>query len=64
VSTPQPGPYSVEYWQKRAEEARALAEEMRDYGTKQLMLGIAESYDQIAKSYKALSEHDKRSSNK
>jgi hypothetical protein len=31
----------VEYWLKRAEEARALAEEMKDAQSKSLMLGIA-----------------------
>ena len=30
-----------EYWQKRAEEARTLAEQMMDTHTKSLMLGIA-----------------------
>jgi DNA-binding ferritin-like protein len=39
----------AEYWRKRAEEACTLAEEMKDTHTKSLMLGIAESYDKIAK---------------
>jgi DNA-binding ferritin-like protein len=39
----------AEYWRKRAEEARALAEQMKDTHTKSLMLGIAESYEKIAK---------------
>ena len=38
-----------EYWQKRAEEARTLAEQMMDTHTKSLMLGIAASYEKIAK---------------
>lgn len=38
-----------EYWRKRAEEARTLAEQMRDPQTKALMLGVAESYEKIAK---------------
>jgi DNA-binding ferritin-like protein len=38
-----------EYWQKRAEEARTLAEQMMDNRTKSLMLGIAASYEKIAK---------------
>ena len=38
-----------EYWRKRAEEARTLAEQMRDPHTKALMLGVAESYEKIAK---------------
>jgi len=37
------------YWQKRAEEARTLAEQMMDTHTKSLMLGIAASYEKIAK---------------
>jgi DNA-binding ferritin-like protein len=39
----------ADYWRKRAEEARALAEQMKDPHTQSLMLGIAESYDKIAK---------------
>ena len=37
------------YWHKRAEEARMLAEQMKDTHTKALMLSIAESYEKIAK---------------
>jgi DNA-binding ferritin-like protein len=40
---------SPEYWRNRAEEARTLAEQMRDPQTKALMLGVAESYEKIAK---------------
>jgi hypothetical protein len=40
-----------DYWRKRAEEARTMSERMLDSYTKVLMLGIAESYEQIAKSY-------------
>ena len=38
-----------EYWRKRAEEAHTLAEQMMDTHTKSLMLGIAASYEKIAK---------------
>ena len=38
-----------EYWRKRAEEARTIAERMTDAHTKSLMLGVAESYEKIAK---------------
>ena len=38
-----------EYWLKRTEEARALAEQMVEAHTKSLMLGIAVSYEKIAK---------------
>ena len=50
----------VEYWRKRAEEARTLAEEMLDARTKSLMLGITESYEQIAKSYEKVANWEKR----
>jgi hypothetical protein len=36
------------YWQNRAEEARALADEMKDAHTKAIMVGIAQSYEKIA----------------
>ena len=39
----------AEYWRKRAEEARTIAEQMKDTHTKSLMLGIAESYEMIAR---------------
>jgi DNA-binding ferritin-like protein len=39
----------AEYWRKRAEEARTLAEQMKDSHTQSLMLGIAEGYEKIAK---------------
>jgi hypothetical protein len=55
VPSPSP-PYDPEYWKKRAEEARTLAEGMADAHTKILMLGIAESYEQIAKSYESLAK--------
>jgi hypothetical protein len=38
-----------DYWRKRAEEARTIAERMTDTHTKALMLGVAESYEKIAK---------------
>jgi DNA-binding ferritin-like protein len=50
----------VEYWRKRAEESRALAEEMKDADTKSLMIGIAESYERIAASYEAIADYEKR----
>jgi hypothetical protein len=42
------------YWKKRAEEARTLAEGMNDPHSKILMLGTAEAYEKIAKSYENL----------
>jgi hypothetical protein len=47
-------PYDPEYWKKRAEEARTLAEGMNDAHAKILMLGTAEAYEKIAKSYENL----------
>ena len=38
-----------DYWRKRAEEARVLAEQMVEAHTKSLMLAIAASYEKIAK---------------
>jgi hypothetical protein len=38
-----------EYWHKRAEEARSIGEQMRDTHMKAVMLGIAQSYEKIAK---------------
>jgi hypothetical protein len=38
-----------EYWRKRAEEARTIAERMTNAHTKSLMLSVAESYEMIAK---------------
>jgi hypothetical protein len=38
-----------EYWRKRAEEARSISEQMVEAHTKSLMLGIAASYEKIAK---------------
>ena len=37
------------HWRKRADEARAMAEQMTDRDAKQMMLGIAEDYEKLAK---------------
>jgi hypothetical protein len=37
------------YWQERAEEARALAEDMNDAEARRAMLAVAENYEKIAK---------------
>jgi hypothetical protein len=37
-----------EYWQKRAEEAKAEADKMHDAECKQIMLDIAKAYERIA----------------
>ncbi len=36
-------------WRQRADEARAMAEQMTDRDAKQMMLGIAEDYEKLAK---------------
>jgi hypothetical protein len=41
------------YWRKRAEEARALAEDMNDAGAKRAMLIVAENYEKIARQAEA-----------
>jgi DNA-binding ferritin-like protein len=55
-----PNSKDVEYFRNRAEEARSLAEEMKDAHTKSLMLGIAESYEQVAKSYEKAANWETR----
>jgi hypothetical protein len=37
-----------EHWHSRAEEARALAEQISDEASKRTMLKIADDYDQLA----------------
>jgi hypothetical protein len=50
----------AEYFRKRTEEARTLAEEMLDAHTKSLMLDIAKGYEEIAKSYQKIADFQKR----
>jgi hypothetical protein len=40
-------PKDPEFWQKRAEEAWSLAEQMTDAHTKAVMVGIAQGYEKI-----------------
>ncbi len=36
------------YWRERADEARAVAVQMKDAHTKAVMLGIAQDYERLA----------------
>jgi hypothetical protein len=40
---------NAQHWRDRAEEARTLAEEMRDEFSRQQMMAIADGYDRLAK---------------
>jgi hypothetical protein len=44
-----PLPYDARHWRDRAEEARQLAENMRNRAARQAMLQVAASYDRLAK---------------
>jgi hypothetical protein len=52
--------FDTAYWINRAEEARRLAEGMQDANTRILMLGIAECYEVIAKSYEKIAKWKER----
>ena len=45
-----------EYWQARAEEARACAEQIRDFGSKAVLFRIAVDYDRVAARVAALAK--------
>jgi hypothetical protein len=38
-----------EHWHKRADEARSVADDMKDEISKQMMLQIADDYERLAK---------------
>jgi hypothetical protein len=40
---------STKHWQERAEGARVHAEQLTDIGAKRMMLGIAETYQRLAR---------------
>lgn len=40
--------FTPAYWRERAEESRAMAEEMKDLGARRILVDIAESYDRMA----------------
>ena len=48
--------YSSEYWLARAEEARTLAEIMKETAPKLTMLGIAKCYERLAQHAQAQAE--------
>jgi hypothetical protein len=41
-------PLDPDHWRKRAKEARHLAEDMADTASKQMILKIAQGYDNLA----------------
>jgi hypothetical protein len=46
---PLNAPENPQYWRYRAEEAWAIAAEMRDAHAKAVMVGIAQGYEKIVK---------------
>jgi hypothetical protein len=54
-------PNDPKYWQNRAEEAWAIAEQMSNAQPKAVMVGIAQSYEKIAKQAEELAQQDKGS---
>ena len=44
-----PLPYDARHWRDRAEEARQLAENMRNWAARNAMLQVAASYERLAK---------------
>jgi hypothetical protein len=54
-------PTDPKYWHNRAEEAWSIAEQMTNAHTKGVMVGIAQSYEEIAKwAEEAAASRDKR----
>jgi hypothetical protein len=49
-----PQRYAPDYWQSRADEARAMADQFRDPEQKKIMLGIAQGYEQMARAAERL----------
>jgi hypothetical protein len=45
---------SLDYWRVRAQEACTQANQMHDPKTKQVLLNIAENYDQLAEKAEAV----------
>ena len=52
------------HWRQRAEQARALAEQMSDAPSREMMLGIAKDYERLAEraEQRALEERRKTES--
>jgi hypothetical protein len=59
MNEPDDGLRSAEYWEERAEEARVRASEMRDSAARDLMLGIAKTYDAMADRARARARYPK-----
>ena len=52
-------PNDPTYWHKRAEEAWSIAEQMSNAHSKAVMIGIAQSYEKIAKQAEERMQRDK-----
>jgi hypothetical protein len=52
------------HWRQRAEQARALAEQMSDLASREMMLGIVKDYEQLAEraEQRAQEERNKKES--
>ena len=51
------------YWRRRAEEIRVIADVMREAGTKVIMFQIAKDYDKLARLVEIRSAGGRKSSN-
>jgi hypothetical protein len=51
---------NAQHWQKRAEEARALAARLRDPTERRTMLDIAHNYDQLALHAQQRADHSRQ----
>jgi UV DNA damage repair endonuclease len=60
-SSKEPDVDTPEHWHKRAKEARILADSLRDPNPKRVMLGIAESYEKLAKAAEERAKKPSRS---
>ena len=48
MAIPKPALNDPKYWRGRAEEMRAIADDMQDKVAREMVLGIAADYDKLA----------------